>query len=297
MKTKTLIRKYLKAIFVFYIEGYVGSIPRDFAPPRIGMNSSSSELLNSATNSALSTSMSSLQITGSARGRGKLRLSPVSETRPVDEPPSSAAGLGSGENDVMSDATAQRGRGTPTDDYFEMVQPPRMTKYPVSESSLHEQETTSHIKSEHENISSHEEEPLFIRKKVPPARPVTSALTAKLASSNTSSNPFTELYALISGRAEVATTEVTVFFPHATKPVNKPLKLTVRKDATVEEFIGFSLWSYWEEGWLPKLDEGLTEEQKKTKLSAIGWILRVAEDDGEVDEDFPGLYFLAFLRT
>ena len=82
MKTKTLIRKYLKAVFVFYIEGYVGSIPRDFAPPRIGMNSSSSELLNSATNSALSTSMSSLQITGSARLAGKGERNLSEKTRP-----------------------------------------------------------------------------------------------------------------------------------------------------------------------------------------------------------------------
>ncbi|KAF7972458.1 hypothetical protein HWV62_17944 [Athelia sp. TMB] len=63
------------------------------------------------------------------------------------------------------------------------------------------------------------------------------------------------------------------------------MDLVVRKDATMEEVLGFALWSYWEEGWLPKLGEGLEEEDPK--LSAVGWILRIAEDDGEVDEDFP----------
>jgi len=67
------------------------------------------------------------------------------------------------------------------------------------------------------------------------------------------------------------------------------MNLSVRRDATVEEVIGFALWNYWEEGWLPKLDEGLSEEDPKReiKLSAVGWILRIAEDDGEVDDDFP----------
>jgi len=69
------------------------------------------------------------------------------------------------------------------------------------------------------------------------------------------------------------------------------MELNVRRDATVEEVIGYALWNYWEEGWLPKLDEGLESEddpKKVARLSAAGWILRLAEDDGEVDDDFPG---------
>lgn len=97
------------------------------------------------------------------------------------------------------------------------------------------------------------------------------------------------MYASISGRGESASTNVPVYFPHAKQPRGKALDLNVRRDATVEEVIGFALWSYWEEGWLPKLDEGLTESDPKweTKLSAVGWILRMAEDDGEVDDDYP----------
>ena len=83
---------------------------------------------------------------------------------------------------------------------------------------------------------------------------------------------------------------VAVFFPKATKPMGQVMELNVRKDATIEEVLGHALYKYWEEGWLPKIDEGLEGEEDQrwnTVCSAVGWILRIAEDDGEVDEDFP----------
>ena len=129
-----------------------------------------------------------------------------------------------------------------------------------------------------------------MKKKVQPVKPIKSSLSAMLASSGSSSNPFAEMYAAISGRGEVASTNVQVYFPHAVQPRGKAMDLNVRKDATAEEVIGFALWSYWEDGWLPKLDEGLNGEDDPKwaiKLSAVGWILRIAEEDGEVDDDFP----------
>jgi hypothetical protein len=90
---------------------------------------------------------------------------------------------------------------------------------------------------------------------------------------------------------------VLVYFPRARQPVGKAMDLSVRKDATMEEVIGFALWSYWEEGWLPKLDEGLNGEDDPKwaiKLSAVGWIMRIAEDDGEVDDEFPRMLILGF---
>ncbi|KAI0634986.1 stress-activated map kinase interacting protein 1-domain-containing protein [Trametes polyzona] len=133
---------------------------------------------------------------------------------------------------------------------------------------------------------------MFERKPVPPPRPAKSALTAMLAatSNTSSSNPFAELYSAISGRAESESMVVRVFFPMARKPEGQALELNVRKDATVEEVLGYALWTYWEEGWLPKIDEGLSGEEDPKwaiKCSAVGWILRIAEEDGEVDEDFP----------
>ncbi|RDB18602.1 Target of rapamycin complex 2 subunit sin1 [Hypsizygus marmoreus] len=131
---------------------------------------------------------------------------------------------------------------------------------------------------------------LFARKKVPPLKPLKSSLSAMLASADAASNPFAELYAAVSGRGESASEDVIVYFPYASQPRGKPMELNVRKDATVEEVIGFALFTYWKEGWLPKLDEGLSGEDDpkwETQVSAVGWILRIAEDDGEVDDDFP----------
>jgi hypothetical protein len=161
------------------------------------------------------------------------------------------------------------------DSYFEIVQPPR---------AVNDKQTSKGAPPGNGDIT-------FTRRKVTPLAKASSALTQQLQStSNNSTNPLTELYALISGRGEVASTNVTVFFPSARSPAGEPLELTVRKDATVEEVLGFALWSYWEEGWLPKLDEGLEPDdpKRKTRLSAVGWVLRIAEDDGEPDEDFPG---------
>ncbi|KAG6874010.1 hypothetical protein C0995_007967 [Termitomyces sp. Mi166 len=133
-------------------------------------------------------------------------------------------------------------------------------------------------------------DPLFAKKKVPTMKPLKSALSSMLASADASSNPFSEMYAAVSGRGESASMDVIVYFPHATRPKGKPMELNVRKDATVEEVIGFSLWTYWSERWQPHLDEGFSGESDpkwETKVSAIGWILRIAEEDGEVDDDFP----------
>lgn len=151
--------------------------------------------------------------------------------------------------------------------------------------SRHHHSSTTHHSSGHKH-----DELTFPRKKVPPIRPAKSALTAMLAKTSTSSNPFEEYYAAIFGRAEGESKMVAVYFPKAVKPMGQVMELNVRKDATVEEVLGHALYRYWEEGWLPKVDDGLEgEEDPKwgTVCSAVGWILRIAEEDGEVDEDFP----------
>jgi len=83
---------------------------------------------------------------------------------------------------------------------------------------------------------------------------------------------------------------VQVYFPRARSPHGKPLELEIRENATIEEVIEIALRNYSDEGWLPKLDEGLDgadETRRNARLSAAGWVLRIAEVDGEVDEDFP----------
>ena len=129
-----------------------------------------------------------------------------------------------------------------------------------------------------------------MRQKVPPLQVLRagakSALSSMMAASNTT-NPFSDLYSAISGRgvSPAASMTATVFFPFAREPAGKPMALSVRKDATVEEVLGFALWSYWEAGWLPRLDEDPNAPEES--LSAVGWVMKIAEDDGEVDDDFP----------
>ncbi|KAH0833267.1 stress-activated map kinase interacting protein 1-domain-containing protein [Lanmaoa asiatica] len=249
----------------------------DFAAtrtPGVGFDSTSDpgSILSGAA-SAISASNPSAFVSSSylaQHARVRSRLSPVTEARGFDE-----------SHDTQSAPEHDEG----IDAHFEMVNPPppavrstvslitrsegRKRSISMSQSIL--DVTTSDIN--------------FSRSAVRPLLPRVSALSSILASTGGSANPFSELYGAISGRGESASMDVKVFFPHAHEPKGKAMTLDVRRDATVEEVIGFSLWSYWEEGWLPKLNEGVSENDPL--LSGIGWIMRIAEDDGEVDEDFP----------
>ena len=220
----------------------------------------------------------SLPPTSSARNNSN-RLSPVRESH--------------GNEEKSTEVTPERvATSENIDSYFEMVTPAPPTdnskvvpmKRPAFLNAPPPALTTNPILSPSPSM--------FARLLVPSVHQGKSALTAILAQSNESSseNPFTELYSAISGRSESDSMTVRVFFPHAREPAGQVMELNVRKDATIEEVMGFALWTYWEEGWLPKIDEGLEgEEDPKwpTMCSALGWILRIAEEDGEVDEDFP----------
>lgn len=78
----------------------------------------------------------------------------------------------------------------------------------------------------------------------------------------------------------------------ALHPESKSMQLSVRKDATMEELIGYSLYCYVEEGWVPHLDNHLpanaTENERKLRLSTLAWTMRLVEF-GEVDDDYPAL--------
>lgn len=83
-----------------------------------------------------------------------------------------------------------------------------------------------------------------------------------------------------------------MYFPFSQEPF-KPIEITVRKDVTVEEVIGWALFKYCESGRKPEVYAGHERGSNKDVNPAIwrttaGWALRIVEDDGEVDEDFPG---------
>lgn len=255
----------------------------DFAATRTpGMNSDSvSDIQSIQSGGGISTSNPSALSHGI---RTRSRLSPVRENR----------------------GPSERHQGRTPDSYFEMLTPAPPTAHapPPPRKAVDQVRPgprSSSLPSPHSTHPSSSAasapDPLFARQKVAPARSQTSALTAILSAASRSSNPFSDLYAAISGRAETpaGAMGVQVFFPLAKAPRGEAMDLVVRKDATVEEVLGFALWNYWEEGWLPKLGDGLDEDDPK--LSAVGWILRITEDDGEVDEDFPREFRFLHLAT
>ena len=274
MMETSLIRKLATVIYPHRLKITLWS---DFAATRTpGINSDSAsdaQSVISGTNSGISMSNSSA-LTSSLHSnnvvRARSRLSPVREGRVVDDK-----------------TMGHRVPDKSIESYFEMVTPPPKsdsTAAPHAPKRLEVRPRGSLLVSNAPMVPP-PPDMAFLRQKVSPARAQKSALTAVLASSGRSSNPFSELYAAISGRAETASMTIQVLFPHAREPQGKIMELNVRKDATVEEVIGFALWSYWEAGWLPKLDEGQGGDDEPK--SAVRWIMRIAESDGEIDEDFP----------
>lgn len=255
---------------------------RDFAASRGTMLDDTSDGLSLLSGSQSMTSASdfsaahsSLPPTSSARNNS--RLSPVRESHTNEE--------------KSTEVTPERmATSENIESYFEMV-----TTAPTGDSHPAPVKAPAFLNVPPSSFTSSATSPsssMFARRPVPLIHASKSALTTMLAASNesTSENPFTELYSAISGRSDSDSMVVRVFFPHAREPAGQAMELNVRKDATIEEVLGFALWTYWEDGWAPKIDEGLEgEEDPKWAVtcSALGWILRIAEEDGEVDEDFP----------
>lgn len=113
------------------------------------------------------------------------------------------------------------------------------------------------------------------------------------ASASAVSSPFSA-YASVPPphNSPIASLPMKIYYPFSREPF-KPIEITVRKDVSVEEVIGWALFRYCEEGRKPEVYEGHDKGPNKDVNPAIwrttaGWALRIVEDDGEVDEDFPG---------
>jgi len=114
-------------------------------------------------------------------------------------------------------------------------------------------------------------------------RPPVSALTELIKAKEQNSyeeNHLAELYASFSGKGDLKPLHLKIYRPTSDEPM-RPVDVVVRQDATVAETIGFSLYRYWEEGRKPPL--------KMEECDANVWTLRIMEDEGVVDDDFPAL--------
>jgi len=72
--------------------------------------------------------------------------------------------------------------------------------------------------------------------------------------------------------------ELLIYLPFSDEP-EKPLQIKVKKTATVEDVIGYSLYEYNEAERTPVIT---------SETDVPYWNMRIVEDDGEIDEDFPG---------
>ncbi|KAK9768585.1 Component of a membrane-bound complex containing the Tor2p kinase [Basidiobolus ranarum] len=109
-----------------------------------------------------------------------------------------------------------------------------------------------------------------------------SALSALIQGKGESAveNPFSAEFSSVSGIGEPNVMTIKIFLPHSEEPM-RPLEIVVKRDATVEQVIGYTLHRFCEEGRKPLLDEKLSD--------VVHWSMRIVEDDGTIDEDFPAL--------
>ncbi|KAJ8651685.1 hypothetical protein O0I10_012753 [Lichtheimia ornata] len=114
-----------------------------------------------------------------------------------------------------------------------------------------------------------------------PKRPTPkSALTAMIQErASAADNPFSE-FSFVSGRGENNPITLCVYLPHSAHPY-EPVSLVVRPDAIVDDVIGYILYDYIEKKRKPPLEEEIYD--------IANWVLRIAEDDGEIEEDLPAL--------
>lgn len=107
-----------------------------------------------------------------------------------------------------------------------------------------------------------------------------SALSALIAEKATAAeNPFAE-YSFVSGKGESKSIALCVYLPHSNKPYT-PVSLVVRPDAITDDVIGYILYDYVEEKRQPELDV--------EAYDLAEWVLLIAEDDGEIEDDLPAV--------
>lgn len=108
-----------------------------------------------------------------------------------------------------------------------------------------------------------------------------SGLTALIkAQESAEVNPLEKRFGILSGKGDLKPLKLKIYRPSSTKP-SHPFEVVIKNTATVLEAIGFSLLRYTEDKRTPEL----TLDQMDPNL----WTLRIVEDDGELDEDFPAL--------
>ncbi|KAI3644569.1 hypothetical protein MP228_010733 [Amoeboaphelidium protococcarum] len=123
----------------------------------------------------------------------------------------------------------------------------------------------------------------FTPVQVVPVQQTKSLLTAKVKSGAQNSNPFKD-YSHICGRGDLAPVTLRIYFPSSAQATKASI-IVVKRDASVEDVVGYALYCYVEEKRLPAIASSNSDGKQLVQF----WNLRIVEDEGEVDEDFPAL--------
>ncbi|KAI8799398.1 stress-activated map kinase interacting protein 1-domain-containing protein [Cladochytrium replicatum] len=107
-----------------------------------------------------------------------------------------------------------------------------------------------------------------------------SALTMLITDRVSDNNPFAKEFGFFSAKGLPDGIRLKIYLPFSDRP-SYPLSISIRNDATVEDVIGFSLFEY--------INEGRTPRIPKSVCKVALWNMRIVEDDGTIDDDFPAL--------
>lgn len=108
-----------------------------------------------------------------------------------------------------------------------------------------------------------------------------SGLTALIkASESATVNPLEKRFGTLSGKGDLKPLKLKIYRPTSSQP-SKSFEVVIKTTATVLDAIGYALLRYMEEQREPRLSDD--------QMDPNYWTLRIVEDDGELDEDFPAL--------
>ncbi|KAJ3206184.1 hypothetical protein HDU82_004664 [Entophlyctis luteolus] len=120
-----------------------------------------------------------------------------------------------------------------------------------------------------------------------------STLALLLNDQGATENPFADNFGFLSGKGEAYPIRIKIFIPTSPTP-SEPLLIILKRDATVEELIGYTLYEYFNKlsTTSSTTPDGQSAEDTylpEDKRDVCCWNLRLVEDDGTIDEDFPAL--------
>ena len=109
---------------------------------------------------------------------------------------------------------------------------------------------------------------------MPPTPP--SFLSTLIKAKSGLKNPFSS-FSSFCGKGENKPIMLKIWLPFSDSHRGTPMTMVVKSDASVEDVIGYALYEYIDQGCAPRPLDNIA-----------AYSLRIVEDDGNIDGDFPG---------